>query len=538
MQELLQQILDHARGLWRFRFWAVVSAWAVCVIGWIVVLALPPVYEASARVYVDTSAVLKPLLQGIAVEQDVSSQLSYVRAQLVSRPQLESVLRETDLDLKADTPLKKEKLLLGLREKLKIESAAQESSSKEGQKDSLFTISYQASNRAQALKVVQTLVNSFVDNSLGGKRTGSESAQRFLQGQVEEYQRRLATAEASLAEFKKKNLGLVPGAQGDYFSRMQAETAAADQAQAQLRVALERRAALEQQLKGERPRTGAGLQAGGSNLASPAGVSPDLNARIVETQAKLDDLLLKYTDKHPDVIATRETLQQLQNRREAEIAAFKKGTASVDTMAGLSANPVYQQIQLQINDVDVQIASLRSELGVHQQRVAQLKGMLGTAPEVEAEYSKLTRDYEITKSQYNELVNRLDKARISDQADQTGTVKFEVIDPPTALLEPVAPNRPGLLTSVLFAGLAIGLGVAFVMSQLKPVFDNVRSLEDITGIPVLGAVSRTWRERHRQQRKTELQRLGAVTACLVAVFVIVLLVQRPVSHVLQSIVGA
>jgi polysaccharide chain length determinant protein (PEP-CTERM system associated) len=535
MQDLLQQFLDHLRGLWRFRYWALLATWIACLVGWLVVLALPPVYQASARVYVDTSAVLKPLLEGIAVDQDVNSQLNFVQQALLSRPQLETVIREADLDLKAATPLQHEKLLKKVRDNITIEAVSQ--GKREGKGDSLFTINYQASNRNQALKVVQTMVNSFVDDSLGGKRAGSETAQRFLQAQIQDYEKRLAGAEAALADFKKSNIGLVPGAQGDYFTRLQNETDAIDKAQSSLRVAVERRAALDRQLKGEQPMlASAGRSA--SNSGGPTGASADLNGRIAETQARLDDLLLKYTDKHPDVIAMRETLQQLKVRRSAEIEAFKHGTASPETMAGLGANPVYQQLQLQINEVEVEIASLRSELGVHQQRVAELRGMLDTAPEVEAQYSRLTRDYDVTKAQYNELVNRLDRARISDQAEQTGVVKFEVIDPPTVLLEPVAPNRPRLLTAILFVGLAVGLGLAFLLNQMRPVFDNTRSLKDVTGLPVLGAVSRTWRDRYLAERRTELQYMTAATACLLAVFILMLLVYRPAANVLQSMLGA
>ena len=534
MQDLLQQLLDHLRGLSRFKVWALLTTWIVCLVGWLVVLSLPPVYEASSRVYVDTSAILKPLLEGIAVEQNVNSQLSYVKQALLSRPQLEAVIRETDMDIDADSPQQREYLVTALRENVKIESVTQ-GEQREGKGDSLFTISYQSDSRKQSLAVVQSLVNSFVDNSLGGKRAGSESAQRFLQAQVQEYEKRLATAEAALADFKKKNIGLVPGAQGDYFTRLQTETDGIDKAQASLRVALERRQALDRQLKGESPRIAGGQS--GSSLASPSGASADVNARIAETQSRLDDLLLKYTEKHPDVIATRETLRELQARRAAEIEAFKRGTATPDTLAGLSANPVYQQIQLQINEVDVEIASLRSELGVHQQRVGELKGMLDVAPGVEADYSRLMRDYDVTKAQYNELVSRLDRAHISDQAEQTGTVKFEVIDPPTVLLEPVAPNRPRLLTMVLLAGLAAGLGLTYLLNQLRPVFDNVRSLRDVTGLPVLGAVSRTWRERYHAEQKAELMRIAAATACLFAVFVLILLVYRPAANAVQSIIG-
>ena len=96
------------------------------------------------------------------------------------------------------------------------------------------------------------------------------------------------------------------------------------------------------------------------------------------------------------------------------MTALQSGRASAETLAGMGANPVYQQIQLQMNQADVEIASLRSELGVRQQKIAQLRSMLDTAPEVEAEFARLNRDYDVIKARYNELVNRLDRAEISE----------------------------------------------------------------------------------------------------------------------------
>ena len=145
--------------------------------------------------------------------------------------------------------------------------------------------------------------------------------------------------------------------------------------------------------------------------------------------------------------------------------------------------------------------------------------MLDTAPEVEAEFSRLTRDYDITKTRYNELVNRLDRAQISEDAEQTGVVRFEVIDPPSVGVDPVAPDRPRLLSLVLAVGLAAGLALAFVLHQLRPVFTNAASLGDITGLPVLGAVSRTWRERHRAERRQEMLKVSMVAAGLLLVLV-------------------
>src|SRR4029078_2841023 len=106
------------------------------------------------------------------------------------------------------------------------------------------------------------------------------------------------------------------------------------------------------------------------------------------------------------------------------------------------------------------------------------RALLNTRPQVEAEYARLNRDYEVVREGYRELVDRLQKARLSARADETGVVKFEVVDPPSASFSPVAPNRVLLLAAVLVVGLGLGGGTAYVMHQLRPVFHSTRALAE------------------------------------------------------------
>jgi polysaccharide chain length determinant protein (PEP-CTERM system associated) len=512
--EAVQQVLDEVHGAWRFRWPAIALAWAVAVVGWVVVLVMPNVYEATARVYVDASTGLTPLLQGLAVQQDVDAQLNLVRQAMLGRPALEKVARETDLALKARTPEEMDGLLRGLRDKIEITNVTERGERRSSsQPDSLYLIRYTSSNRDTSLAVVRQLLDTFVEDTLGGNRSGSESAQRFLKEQVDDYGKRLGEAERALAEFKKQNLGLVPGQGGDYFTRIQVQTEASKQARADLAVAMNRRDELQRQLRGERQ---------SATATTPVGVAgapvSDTATRLAEAHARLDELTLRFTDKHPDVIATRETIRQLEARQAEELAAMRSGEGPAT--ASLAASPVYQNIQMALNQTEVEIASLRSKIALAESNVADLRRVASSAPEVEAEYARLTRDYEVTKAQYNALLERLEKAKLSDQADQTGIVRFDVIDPPVAAFNPVAPNRPLLIAGVFLAALAAGGGLAYLLNMMKPVFSNSRALADLTGLPVLGAVTAAWVSDLRERRKKELLVFGGSCAGLLAICLI------------------
>jgi polysaccharide chain length determinant protein (PEP-CTERM system associated) len=533
MSPLFTQIYDEIHGAWRFRWYALAAAWAVCVAGWLVVFTMQDMYEASARVFVDTRTALRPLLQGLAVDSDVDSQLKLVREGMLGRPQLERVARETDLDLQAETPQARAEMIDTLRSRIVITGGPNASNPQVS--GGLFVISYQDPSRDKSVEVVDKLLNTFVEDTLGGKRQGSETAQKFLRGQIEDYERRLSEAEQRLADFKKRNVGLMPGEQGgDYFSRLQNEMDAVKKAQAALGVAMSRRDEMQRQLRGETPFIASGAAVANSGNKSSGG---DTASRIQETQARLDELLLRFTDKHPDVVAARENLVQLKERQQAEIEALRRGDPTAVAAAGAATNPVYQSIQLQLNQTEVEIAALRGEIGDRQQKVAQLRQLVDTVPEVEAEFARLNRDYDVTRAQYTALVERLEKARLGEQAEETGVVKFEIVDPPSAAYIPVAPNRPRLLLLVLVVGLAVAGGLAYLLHQMRPVFNNARVLNEITGLQVLGAVSMTWLDRHKQASRRRQLVFGGVAAMLLVLFVGVMVFQSAGARLMHRLVS-
>jgi len=534
LKELLIKVLDELRGAWRFRWWSLIAAWVICAVGWFTILTMPNVYQASARVYVDSRSILRPLLQGLAINPDIASGLDLVRQVILSRPQIEKVARETDLDLHARTPEQKEMLSRSLQERISIEAADLRARTSQG--EGLYIISFRDNNRAKSIEVVDTLLKSFVESALGGKRTGEETAQRFIEEQIADYERRLADAESRLAGFKKNNLGLMPDNRGDYFGRMQLEAVELDTVRRTLAVAESRRAEIQRQLSGEEPFL-FGFDTGAASAAGDS-ASGDITYRIQGLEKQLDELLLRYTDKHPEVIATRATIEELRRRQDEELARVKGGGRATGSLASsLKTNPVYQSLEIELKRTQVQMAELRQEVAQRQARVAALRHQVNTVPEVEAELARLNRDYDVTRQQYQELVKRRETASLSEQADRAGTVKFDIIEPPSASLEPVAPDRPRLLVLVLLAGLAVGGGLAWFLNQLRPVFHSVHSLTAITGVPVLAAISRTWLERHRQQRQLELVKFCAVTLLLIFGFGLVLVLQDFGARQLQRLIG-
>lgn len=488
MDELLQQAIAYARGMWHRRWTGLAVAWIAAIVGVAVVYKIPEKYEASARVYVDTESLLRPLLAGLAVQPNVDQQVALISRTLISRPNVEKLLRLADLDLKANSPADREELIDHVLQTIKLGGNVGAN---------LYTISYRDPDPTQARKVVQSLLSIFVESSLGNKRQDTQSAVKFLDDQIKRYEDSLQATENKIKDFKLKYMAVNRDGQ-DYFARMSALGSAIEAAKLELESAEQSRDSYKRQLAGETP-----VYVPEGNDATPdANVTLEVDARIAALRRDLDNLLRKYTDQHPDVIATRKLLQQLEEQRRVEIDVRRKTMAAAGPRAQSSfdQNPVFQQMRISLADAEATVASTRAKLTGLQAQYQQLKSQAQLVPEIEAEFTQLNRDYDVQKKTYQSLLARRESATMGKDVQDTGGAQFRIIDPPRVSPQPVAPNRLALL-GVAFA-LALGSGVfaSLVASQLMPTFHDARTLREIAKRPVLGMVSILPSESMRRQR--------------------------------------
>jgi polysaccharide chain length determinant protein (PEP-CTERM system associated) len=472
MKEIFDLVTAQVCGAWRFRWIAVAVCWSIAAIGWTAVWLLPNSYEAHTRVYVDTDTVLRPLLAGLAVGTDLNSEVNAVSNLILSRPNLLKVAHETGLDQRASNNEQLDLLVERLRRQITLTSG----------RDGTWNIAYADYDQQTATRVVDTLLHSFVGNVLGNKRDDQDAASGFLQQQIKEYEQRLQGAEERLAEFKRSNVGQMPNETGDYYARLQRALADAEVLRGKYRQLTEKRNAIARGLEGEEPTFG---------IVSPNGSSAD--PKIAALRARLDQLLVQYTDKHPEVIALKETIASLEAERKQrsgnDQAAAEQMDPSKLALRALDMNPVYQSMKISLSQAEAELAEVHSQMDDADRSVAELRAKVNVIPEVEARLAQLNRDYEVNRAQYTQLVQRLESARISREAEQsTERAKFRVIEPPRVSPQPVSPRRIVLLPLVLAASLAGGIGLALVLNQVWPVFSTRRAVEHALGIPVLGAI--------------------------------------------------
>ena len=524
MHHVLTQVLLYARGIWHYRWRALLVAWLVASAGWFYVLLLPDRYEAATRVYVDTESILRPLLQGLAVQPDVMTQINMMTTALLSRPRLENLARETDLYLRTQTPEQFDNLVTGLESRIRLVGNT---------RTGVYTITFTDTDRAIAQRVVETLLDSFVEDTLDEGRTESDHAQRFLETQIAEYERRLRTAEASLAQFKRENVGMMPNDRGDYYSRLQTEMQKLTELRSNLRAALSRRDEISRQISGEEPVFGVATNSDGP--IGPTGSSFD--ARIAELQLELDKLLLRFTARHPDVVAIQETIQQLEARQADELAN-RPVSVENSTLQSLEMNPVFQQMRISLNETQVEIANLRQGIADQAAKVDELQTLVDTVPDVEARLVQLNRDYDVTKASYESLLERLETARLSEQVEQgADDLTFRILDPPLASSEPVYPNRGLFVSAFSLVGIVSGILMALFFAEVTPVFFTRRQLVAATGLPVLGAVYFHGSSIEQQRNKRMLKLFVLGCGALIVAWIVVATFSVQEARWLQGMLG-
>jgi polysaccharide chain length determinant protein (PEP-CTERM system associated) len=518
MEELISQFTSIARGMWRFRWPGLVAAWVAGIIGVVVVFRIPDNFEATARIYVDTQSILKPLMSGLAVQPNVDQQLGMLSRTLISRPNLEKLVRMADLDLRSQSKAQQEALIEELQRVLSIKSTG---------RDNLYSLSYTNSDKDKAKRVIQSMVSIFVESSLGASRKDTDSAKVFLDEQIKSYEAKLEEAEARVKEFRLRNLDMQGGDGKDSAGRLAEIGTQLETARLQLREAENSRDAAKRQLDAE---TGAARSAANDttrSLLQESSVSvatPEIDGRIEAVRRNLDGLLQRFTEQHPDVVNARRLLKDLEDQKRKEVAELRKAAlAAPQAPAGAlpTANPAALEMSRLLATSEVQVAALKARVAEYQTRYAQAREASRQAPKLEAEAAQLNRDYAIVKKNYEDLVTRRQSAVLSGDLDlAAGVADFRLIDPPRVSPRPVSPNRLLLLPLALLAALVAGLSVALVASQLRPVYNDAHELRVKTGLPLLGVISMILSDDERKAERSNNLRFYAGTGGLLATFLV------------------
>lgn len=519
MHDIFQQILGYLREMWLRKWIGLAIAWIVAIGGVAFVYRTPQLYEANARLFVDTQSLLKPLLAGLAIQPNVDQQVAMMSRTLISRPNVERVVRMADLDLRTQTQAERDALIESVVQGIRLSGSTS---------SNLYNIAFRDESPERARSVVQSLLTIFVESSLGDKRQDSKAAVQFLDEQIKRYEDALKAAEARLEDFKLRNLG-VADRDGAYFTRVEAAKGQVEAAKLELAGAEQTRDSYRKELAGEQP----------VFLPDMPGVSPvrtdttpQVDARLTTQRQLLDELLRKYTDQHPDVVSTNRRIKQLEEERREEIEAQRQAASKQPQGSSVPTerNPVFQQLRVSVAEAEAQVARARAKVASYEAQHRQLLAQAQRVPQIRTEYVQLNRDYDVQKRTYESLIARRESAGLGMDVQDHSGAKFRVIEPPRVSPRPVSPNRLGLIGMVFILAIGAGLAASFIASQLKPTFSDARVLREVTQRPVVGMVemvaSKATTSRRRRGNAMFAGGLSALFAAFAAVAAFLLLVTR------------
>ncbi|MGI8943977.1 MAG: Wzz/FepE/Etk N-terminal domain-containing protein, partial [Qipengyuania sp.] len=375
MNEVFEELRAALHQVWNRRWLALGTAWGVCLLGWLLVTLSPNSYQSQARIYVELEDVLTKQLD---ISGDGKQAITRVRQTLASRINLEKVIRSTRLGEDIETRSELDNAIDSLTKNVTVLS----------EQDNLFEITAtigkgdlsDPQNAQLAQQVVQKLIDIFREENIAGNRGEVADTIVFLDQQLDDRKRELEAAEQRRLAFEAEHPDLIGGT-GTVSIRIQNLRAEMRGVDADVAAAQSALAAINGQLAGT-PRTIDTPDGGGARSA------------LAQAQSQLAGMQSRgLTDSHPDVQALKR-----------QIVLLRQQAASEPAGAGGSPNPAYTSLVSIRAERQANAQALQARKAALQSDISGMMATQAQEPEVAAEANRISRDYEVFKDKYEELL--------------------------------------------------------------------------------------------------------------------------------------
>ncbi len=476
--DLPRPLIRYGVGLWRRRWTIVVIAWASALLGWFALWLVPDKFASSAVVYVQTETVLDPVMNGVTARPNYEKRVEVMKLQLLTRPNVEEIIYRSGLDreVTAKSPREKraqmEKLIDWVGGEIKITSP----------QEMYFVIDYKNSDPVIARDVVDAAVNLLIEQDLGASISENQEAKKRLDSEIAAFDERLTAKEQEVAAFRRAHAEELAAAEGTSRNREMTESDLSRVAD-ELALAERRVATARTLLASARSTTG--------------------SAELEKLNVELAALRSQYQENYPDIEAVKARIAQLQ--------AADAG--------GRPTDPEYRRLEADLRaaqDIQGGLAERQKRLRADLDNYAVT---LGQAPRVVADLQRIERDYEQTRKNYEELIERRDRLAITANlgAGAQG-VDYKVFERPEASLIPASQQfRVMLVAAITLGALGAGVAAAMLLTWLQKSFTQTSELQTAFGLPVLGALSEIRSDVVIAERRRDVMRLALAGLALALV---------------------
>lgn len=494
------------------------------LLGWLVVWGvswvLPARYKSGTLILVEQPTMPKNYVQP-NVADDLQNRLQSITQQILSRTRLLVIIDKLHLYNDGRHEIASDEKVELMRKDIDIELVRDS----HGDQITAFKIYYSARDPHVAQQVTSELTDLFITENLRVRQRQSEDTTKFIGSQLENARARLAEQEAKVREFKGEHEGELPSQEASNLQILSGLQAQLQNEQDTLNAAKQQRVYLQTLTEQYRAMHTTSRSADGT----PTGLAA-IDQELERLKAKLADLTSRYTDHYPEVENLKDEIARTEKTRGTLVAELKAkgtterhvddGTAAHDGTDSLQSSPLLQlQGQLQANQVEIAnreraIAGLEAKVNSYQDR-------LNSAPAREQQLADLTRGYDQTKANYDDLLKKQnDSAMATSMEHMQQGERFSMIDPPSLPVKPDFPNRLKFCGIGLGVGLALGLVVVVGLEFMDDRLHSEKEIKLLLPMAILSEIPEIVNPLDEQSRRTRMV-VGWALAALVVTTILV-----------------
>ncbi len=489
MEEQTQQQFDIGRYLDIIRRRHVLFL-LLLLVGWALVWGsswiLPARYKSGTLILVEEPTMPKNYVVP-NVSDDLQDRLQSITQQILSRTRLLLIIDKLHLYRDKGHVLTPDEEVERMRKDIDIELVRDPHDV-----ITAFRVFYSAPDPHVAQQVTTELTDLFIDENLRVRQQESENTTQFIQDQLASARSSLADQDAKVRAFQSAHEGELPSQQVSNLAVLSGLQSQLQNEQDGLNAARQQRAYL-QSLVDQYRTVQTPTQSG---TGAPTGLAA-LDQRLSTLQSSLTDLMTRYTNAYPEVQQVKAEIAKTEKERTQLIANLKASASSKgnesesNTQASVPdvENPALLQVQGQLHAEEVDITTRERTIADLQKRIGDYQGRLNAEPAVEQQLADLTRGYEQSQANYNDLLKKESDSQMATSMEQMQEgERFTMLDPPSLPLTPDFPNRLKMCGAGAGAGLALGVLAVFLLEFLDDRLHSDKAIADLLTAPVISEV--------------------------------------------------
>jgi len=506
-------------------WWVMAASLVIGFYGALVVSSrMPDTYQSEMLIQVIPQRV-PPSFVPSAISMRTLDRLTALTEQILSRPVLQPIIEEMALFPEQRARLPMQDVVELMRRRIQIEPVIDRTA----RDANSFYVRFEYTDPQTARRVTEHVGALFIDANARDRGDQAQETYDFLDTSLTDARSKLEETEARLERFKQQYAGRLP-------SQVNTNEQSLRSAETRLQSILDSivrdrddKAMLQRQYEEieaqvvdvpTQPGTGRGLEEGTTA------------ERLAAARDALTALQTKLTPEHPDIKSTKGIIAKLEAQlaeeqtRAAELRREAEENGETDTLAlvGLGAQELARQNRLrdardQIDRLDRDMARKEEDAVELREQIEALQRRVDEAPSLEAEYFRLTRDYETQRETYQSLLSKAGTAELSTRLEerQIGE-QFKILDPARTPVRPQGVDRLQLNAMGAFGGLGVGLLVAFLLELRDRSFRRPEDIVEVLKLPVIALVPQVLSDadRRRIRARHHAVVVATVVVCVVA----------------------